>query len=55
MGEYDYDSIMHYPRWAFSKNGKDTIVPHGDQIIGQRSSLSEGDIAAVEYMYSRNR
>jgi hypothetical protein len=25
--EYDYSSIMHYSRKAFSKNGKDTIVP----------------------------
>jgi hypothetical protein len=53
IGAYDYDSIMHYPRKAFSKNGEDTIVPHGDQVIGQRSTLSPGDIAAVEYMYGR--
>lgn len=52
-GEYDYGSIMHYPRWAFSKNGKDTIVPLQDVEIGQRSTLSDGDIAAVETMYDR--
>lgn len=23
---YDYQSVMHYPSKAFSKNGKDTIV-----------------------------
>ena len=51
LGEYDYGSIMHYPRWAFSKNGKDTIVPHGDYEIGQRDTLSEGDIDGVLEMY----
>jgi hypothetical protein len=51
IGAYDYGSIMHYPRTAFSKNGQDTIVPHGGQAIGQRSGLSAGDIAAVRAMY----
>jgi astacin len=51
LGKYDYDSIMHYPRWAFSKNGRDTIVPLQDVSIGQRTVLSEGDIEAVETMY----
>lgn len=51
MGEYDYGSIMHYPRWAFSRNGKDTIVPKIDVQIGQRDTLSPGDIAAVEALY----
>jgi len=52
IGEYDYDSLMHYPRWAFSKNGKDTIVPHVDVEIGQRDGLSQGDIDAIEFLYS---
>ena len=54
IGEYDFESIMHYPRWAFSRNGRDTIVPlppYENAEIGQRDVLSEGDIAAVEYMY----
>lgn len=51
LGGYDFDSIMHYPRWAFSRNGKDTIVPKNEQEIGQREGLSAGDIAAVEAMY----
>lgn len=51
IGVYDYDSIMHYPRWAFTKNGEDTIVPKQDVEIGQRQTLSHGDIEAVAYMY----
>ena len=52
VGRYDYGSIMHYPRKAFSKNGGDTIVPQQSGItIGQRSGLSDGDVAAVRYMY----
>jgi astacin len=53
IGSYDFGSIMHYPRKAFSKNGKDTIVPKNGEEIGQRDVLSAGDIAAVEYMYSK--
>lgn len=52
LGAYDYDSIMHYPRWAFSKNGQDTITPvDPNATIGQRNGLSPGDIAAVDMMY----
>lgn len=58
IGNYDYCSIMHYPRTAFSVNGKDTIVPlypiFGDCYdIGQRIGLSEGDIAAVNNVIIR--
>jgi hypothetical protein len=53
IGNYDFASIMHYPRKAFSKNGKDTIVPKNGEEIGQRSELSAGDIAAAEYMYAK--
>jgi hypothetical protein len=51
LGDYDYGSIMHYPRWAFSKNGEDTIVPYNGAEIGQRVELSSGDIGAISTMY----
>jgi hypothetical protein len=51
VGGYDYGSIMHYPRDAFSKDGQDTIIPKHAVEIGQRISLSPGDIAAVKAMY----
>jgi hypothetical protein len=51
IGAYDFGSIMHYPRTAFSRNGQDTIVPLGGQAIGQQTGLSAGDIAAVRAMY----
>jgi hypothetical protein len=51
-GPYDYGSIMHYPAMAFSRNGRPTIEPLRSGVtIGQRSSLSRGDIAAVRAMY----
>jgi hypothetical protein len=50
VGDYDYGSTMHYPRWAFSTNG-DTITPPPGVTIGQRERLSDGDISAVVYMY----
>jgi hypothetical protein len=52
LGAYDYGSIMHYPRTAFSSNGQDTITPTDPNAqIGQRNGLSAGDIAAVQSMY----
>ncbi|MGE0703037.1 MAG: Dot/Icm T4SS effector Zinc-dependent metalloprotease LegP [Vicinamibacterales bacterium] len=51
LGSYDFNSIMHYHSTAFSKNGSPTIVPTAGQTIGQRSGLSDGDIAAVLAMY----
>ena len=54
LGSYDYGSIMHYPRNAFTRNGQDTIVPTNPNAqIGQRNGLSAGDIAAIRTMYPR--
>jgi hypothetical protein len=52
VGAYDYGSIMHYPRDAFSTDGTDTITPTNpaSAAIGQRTALSPGDIAAANAM-----
>jgi hypothetical protein len=51
VGAYDYGSIMHYPRDAFSIDGSDTITPVDPTAdIGQRVELSAGDIAAANTM-----
>jgi len=53
VGPYDYGSIMHYERTAFSRNGLDTITPTNPATaqIGQRTALSQGDLDAVASMY----
>ncbi|WMS85340.1 M12 family metallopeptidase (plasmid) [Bacillus wiedmannii] len=56
-GPYDYGSIMHYGRYAFSKN-PDVLatieplnpLPPGVE-MGQRNGLSDGDVAAVYALY----
>ena len=51
VGAYDFGSIMHYPRDAFSVDGSDTITPLAPLppgvVMGQRTALSAGDIAAA--------
>lgn len=49
---YDYGSIMHYPDYGFSNNGKPVITTKPAGIpIGQRSALSAGDIIAICQLY----
>ncbi|KAL7529198.1 hypothetical protein ACHAXR_002842 [Thalassiosira sp. AJA248-18] len=52
---YDLRSLMHYPSWAFSKNGLDTIKPNQPLppgvIMGQRSGMSQNDIAQLRLLY----
>jgi hypothetical protein len=61
IGAYDFDSIMHYPSSAFSKddewdpvkNEKPTITrkKNGGRILGQRDGLSAGDKKGVAFLY----
>ncbi|KAF5291135.1 hypothetical protein FQA39_LY14377 [Lamprigera yunnana] len=49
---YDYKSIMHYSRTAFSKNGLDTITPLKNVAIGVYQFLSNTDIEKISKMYN---
>ncbi|XP_063930928.1 hatching enzyme 1.2-like isoform X1 [Zophobas morio] len=52
--EYDYDSIMHYGKYFFSKGkGKPTITPKtpGVKTLGQRKALSKGDCLKLNDLY----
>lgn len=50
---YDLLSVMHYPRWAFSVNGLDTIIPINRNYIDLigASALSPGDVLRLNRMY----
>ncbi|KAF5271847.1 hypothetical protein FQA39_LY07987 [Lamprigera yunnana] len=49
---YDYKSIMHYSKTAFSKNGLDTITPFHNESIGIYKVLSDIDIKKISKMYN---
>lgn len=52
---YDYSSIMHYGRTAFSTQyGRDSItpIPNPNVQIGQRRDMSKTDILRINKLYS---
>ncbi len=52
LGPHDIGSIMHYGSNAFSDNGEPTItLKNGEIYSTQRSALSNGDIAGIDYLY----
>jgi len=53
FGPYDYGSLMHYGARDFARDRtRNTITPkNSSATIGQRNSLSAGDIAAINALY----
>lgn len=49
---FDFESIMLYSSYAFSKNGKATIVKKNGEVFNtQRSRLSEDDLEIINEIY----
>lgn len=50
---YDYDSLMHYDNYAFSSNGRATIVAKSDpnKRLGQRNGFSQTDVKQLNKLY----
>ena len=50
---YDFDSIMHYGRKSFSKNGKDTIrsILDPNRPLGQRNGFTDLDAHEINALY----
>ncbi len=54
--DYDFESMMHYSRKAFSINGQDTITTNAgytqfQNVMGQRSRASGGDKSGMARIY----
>jgi PKD repeat protein len=56
LGDYDETSIMHYGPFAFAIGSNPTIVSLRslDHLMGQRSTLSDSDVATINQLYGHN-
>jgi hypothetical protein len=57
LGAYDFNSVMHYPLDAFSKNGQATMTLNVMGVtanVGQREKLSVGDLFAIADLYCQD-
>uniref|UniRef100_A0AB38ZEM4 Metalloendopeptidase n=1 Tax=Oncocephalus sp. TaxID=2944721 RepID=A0AB38ZEM4_9HEMI len=56
---YDYNSVMHYSAYSFSKNRKATLLPKDPNVdpetLGQRKGAAESDIKKINIMYKCNK
>ena len=52
-GSYDFESIMHYGNYAFSKNEKPTMLSVKDPLLqfGQIAKMSKTDILQLNTVY----
>ncbi|CAL9694428.1 unnamed protein product [Knipowitschia caucasica] len=50
---YDYNSVMQYERYAFSKNNRPTMepIPNPNVAFGQATQMSANDIARLNRLY----
>ncbi|XP_033484401.1 hatching enzyme 1.2-like [Epinephelus lanceolatus] len=50
---YDYNSVMQYERYAFSKNNRPTMLPIPDNNVsfGQATQMSRNDIERLNRLY----
>uniref|UniRef100_A0A3B3V572 Metalloendopeptidase n=1 Tax=Poecilia latipinna TaxID=48699 RepID=A0A3B3V572_9TELE len=50
---YDFNSVMHYTKYAFSKNGQPTLLSKANPSLdfGRATSMSANDIARINKLY----
>ncbi|XP_008404243.1 high choriolytic enzyme 1-like [Poecilia reticulata] len=50
---YDFNSVMHYNKFAFSKNGQPTLLSKANPSLdfGRATSMSANDIARINKLY----